>query len=281
MLPATPQLTIQQRQGRNQYYDEILAAGVLPLRMMLIPAGTFTMGSPEDELERSVSEGPAHPVRLAQFFMAKYPVTQAQWQVVANLPRVEQELNPDPSGFKGERHPVEQVSWHEAVEFCDRLTLHTNRQYRLPSEAEWEYACRAGTTTPFHFGATLSTDYANYDGADQTDGAYGPGTRRKYRLATTPVDQFGVANAFGLCDMHGNVFEWCYDHWHKTYQNAPIDGSAWLSSDQNSLRVIRGGSWNSAQEECRSGFRTNDYPNDQFNGLGFRIVCSGSKSSQA
>jgi formylglycine-generating enzyme required for sulfatase activity len=186
MQPQTPHLVTKKRQGSNQYYDQQLAEGVLPLRMMLIPAGTFAMGSPEDEPERQDNEGPQHEVTLSQFFMAKYPVTQAQWRVVANLPQVERELDPNPSEFKGDMRPVEQVSWYDAVEFCDRLTIKTNRQYRLPTEAEWEYACRAGTTTPFHFGETLSTDYANYDGADEKYGAYGPGSRgnidKKQRL---------------------------------------------------------------------------------------------------
>lgn len=150
--------TIAERLGTNQYYEEALAEGVLPLRMMWIPAGRFLMGSPEDELERLDREGPQHSVTVPQFFMAKYPVTQAQWRAVAAMPQVNRDLQADPSNFKGELHPVEQVSWYEAVEFCDRLSAHTNRQYCLPTEAQWEYACRAGTTTPFHFGETITTD---------------------------------------------------------------------------------------------------------------------------
>jgi formylglycine-generating enzyme required for sulfatase activity len=156
--------------------EEPLAKGVRPLEMMHIPAGSFLMGSPDDELERAVREGPQHEVALAQFFLAKHPVTQAQWRVVAAMPQVNLELKPDPSDFKGDLLPVEQVSWYEAVEFCDRLFPHTNRPYRLPSEAEWEYACRASTTTPFHFGKTLTTEVANYDGsytyADEPEGEY-------------------------------------------------------------------------------------------------------------
>jgi formylglycine-generating enzyme required for sulfatase activity len=278
MEPPSAQLTVKKRQGRNQYYDEVLAEDVLPLRMMLIPAGTFLMGSPEGELERADDEGPQHEVTLSQFFMAKYPVTQAQWRVVANLPQVKQTLEPDPSSFKGDLRPVEQVSWYDAVEFCDSLTRHTNRQYRLPSEAEWEYACRAGTRTPFHFGATLSTDYANYSGANENYGAYGPGTRGESRQETTSIDHFEGANAYGLCDMHGNVWEWCQDHWHSNYDGAPTDGSAWLTEDSKALRVRRGGSWYFNPRLCRSASRYNYYPVNRNSYYGFRVCCAAPRT---
>jgi formylglycine-generating enzyme required for sulfatase activity len=283
MEPPSAQLIIKKRQGRNQYDDEVLAEGVLPLRMMLIPAGSFLMGSPEGELERQDYEGPQHEVTLSQFSMAKYPVTQAQWRVVAAMPQVKQALEPDPSDFKGDLRPVEQVSWHDAVEFCDRLTRHTNRQYRLPSEAEWEYACRAGTTTPFHFGETLSTDYANYNGSDERSGAYGPGTRGEYREETTPVDHFEGANAYGLTNMHGNVFEWCQDHWHSNYDGAPTDGSAWLTEDSEASRVIRfrlirGGSWFFIPRYCRSAYRNHGPVNRGNYYFGFRVCCAAPRT---
>ncbi len=235
----TMTFSIKERRGQNQYYDEAIAEGVWPLRMMEIPAGSFVMGSPKEELERLDSEGPQHEVSLGRFFMAKYPVTQAQWRAVAAMEKVNQKLKPEPSDFKGDLNPVENVSWHDAVEFCDRLTLHTNRQYRLPTEAEWEYACRAGTTTPFHFGETIDTQLANYHG----DRTYGEGSKGEYRKKTTPVNQFKGANAFGLVDMHGNVWEWCQDHWHGNYQDAPTDGSAWIEGGNSEYRVVRGGSW--------------------------------------
>ena len=272
MLKAVP------REATNQYYEEPLAEGVLPLWMMQIPAGSFTMGSPPEELERLDSEGPQHEVTLSQFFMAKYPVTQAQWRVVAEMPEVNRELKLSPSRFEGDLRPVEQVSWYEAVEFCDRLTLHTNRQYRLPSEAEWEYACRAGTTTPFHFGETLSTDYANYAGANENYGAYGPGSRGEYREETTPVDEFACANAWGLCDMHGNVFEWCQDHWHDNYDDAPTDGSAWLTENEEATRIIRGGSWADFPWSCRSAFRGSDRPVNRDFLIGFRVCCAAPRA---
>jgi len=239
------------------------------IEMVYVPGGTFTMGSPANELERSDAEGPQHEVTVQTFFMGQYPVTQAQWRFVAGLEQINRELNPDPSNFKGDNRPVERVSWYEAVEFCDRLSRHTGRDYRLPTEAEWEYACRAGTTSPFAFGETLTTDLANYDGSY----AYGPGPKGEYRQKTTPVDYFNLANAFGLVDMHGNVYEWCQDHWHDSYAGAPDDGSAWLSEDENAPRVRRGGSWFSFPRNCRSAYRLSYVPDNRHDGIGFRIVC--------
>lgn len=261
----------------SNYFDEPLGEGILPLRMMQIPAGSFLMGSPPEELERQEQEGPQHEVTLSRFFMAKYPVTQAQWRLVAKLPQIGRELLiPAPSSFKGALRPVECVSWYDAVEFCERLSVYTRRTYRLPSEAEWEYACRAGTATPFHFGETLSTDQANYNGTDEKCGAYGPGSRGDYRQGTTPVNYFGAANAYGLCDMHGNVWEWCQDHWHGNYEKAPTDGSAWIDEDPEWVsHVIRGGSWVNLPRICRSACRCLNYPDYRYNSLGFRVCCAG------
>jgi formylglycine-generating enzyme required for sulfatase activity len=249
------------------------------LEMVAIPGGTFIMGSPPEELEHQEDESPQHSVTVQPFFMGKYQVTQAQWRFVAHLPQVNKELNPDPSNFKGDgstsltnHRPVEQVSWEDAVEFCDRLSQYTGRTYRLPSEAEWEYACRAGTTTPFHFGETITTDLVNYNG----NYTYGQGSKGVYRKETTEVGRFGVANNFGLYDMHGNVWEWCQDDWHSDYEGAPIDGSAWLNNEENNNgKLLRGGSWYSNPGNCRSAYRLNynlDYNNDH---IGFRVVCSG------
>jgi formylglycine-generating enzyme required for sulfatase activity len=266
-------LTLTQRPGQNQYYEEPLAEGI-HLEMMLIPSGTFLMGSPKDELERMDREGPQHEVAIAQFFMAKYPVTQSQWRAVAAMPQVNRELDPDPSSFKGDNRPVEQVSWYDAVEFCARISHHTGRPYRLPTEAEWEYACRAGTTTPFHFGETITTDLANYDGTHEKYGSYGRGPKGKRRGETTPVDHFDIANAFGLCDMHGNVWEWCQDHWHENYEGAPTDGSAWLTEDEKASRVYRGGSWILDPWGCRSAYRGRIDPDSRDYNFGFRVCCS-------
>jgi formylglycine-generating enzyme required for sulfatase activity len=167
---------------------------------------------------------------------------------------------------------VEQVSWNEAVEFCDRLSQHTGKPYRLPSEAEWEYACRAQTPTPFHFGDTLSTELANYDG----NYTYGNGAKGEYRQATTAIGQFGVANAFGLFDLHGNVYEWCLDHWHPSYEGAPTDGSAWVTDGDEGRRLLRGGSWLNYPWGCRSAGRGRSARGNQDGGIGFRLVCASS-----
>ena len=136
------------------------------------------------------------------------------------------------------------MSWYEAVEFCNRLTLHTDRAYRLPTEAEWEYACRAGTVTPFCFGDMILTEVANYNG----NYTYADGPKGKNRGKPTSVDEFDVANTFGLSDMHGNVWEWCQDHWHENYEGAPTDGSAWPTDNKEANRLVRGGSWDLQSE---------------------------------
>ena len=250
------------------------------LEMMLIPGGTFIMGSPPEELKRRDRESPQHSVTVQPFFMGKYQITQAQWRFVAQLPQVNKELDPDPSNFKGDNRPVERVSWYDAVEFCDRLSRHTKRQYRLPSEAEWEYACRAGTTTPFHFGETITTNLANYQGTDNEEykwsGSYGSGPKGVYREETTAVGSFGVANNFGLYDMHGNVWEWCQDDWHNNYEGAPTDGSVWLDNEESSnKKLLRGGSWYNVPGNCRSAYRGNYDLDSYYNIIGFRVVCSG------
>ncbi len=258
---------------RQGYIEPLLNVGTaIPLHMVLIPGGTFTMGSPEDELERNDNESPQHDVTVAQFFLGRYPITQAQWRAVAGLPQAKQTLDPEPSHFKGkDSHPVEQVSWYDAVEFCARLAKHTNRPYRLPREAEWEYACRAGTTTPFYFGKTLTDELANYRALE----TYANGPTGEYRQQTTAVDYFGIANAFGLSDMHGNVLEWCEDHWHENYEGAPMDGSAWLTDDITAWRVYRGGSWSLNPKTCRSASRYSDFfPDFRDSYIGFRVCCS-------
>jgi formylglycine-generating enzyme required for sulfatase activity len=261
-------LVIRRERKQARYFVEKL--GDIGLDMILIPGGTFLMGSPEDEPDRSNDEGPQHEVDVSQFFMGRYPVTQDQWKFVAEqLPQINRKLSPNPSEFKGDRRPVEQVSWYDAVEFCDRLSRYTHREYRLPSEAEWEYACRAGTTTPFYFGKTLTPELANYDG----DFTYNDGPKGEYREATTSVDQFGIANGFGLCDMHGNVYEWCQDHWHDNYEGAPTDSSAWSTDNAGSRRVVRGGAWYLNPGSCRSASHTLNAPDFAFNGISFRVVC--------
>jgi formylglycine-generating enzyme required for sulfatase activity len=276
-------IIVKTTQKRGQLYKEDLGNGI-KLEMVLIPGGSFMMGAPETEEGSSNDERPQHQVTVPTFFMSKHPITQAQWKAVAELDRVNRDLKLEPSHFKGDNRPVEQVSWYDAVEFCHRLsTKDPARQYRLPSEAEWEYAARAGTTTPFHFGETITTDVANYCGVDEKrgdtlyKGSYGVGPLGEYRQETTPVGSFDVANAFGLCDMHGNVWEWCADHWHENYEGAPTDGSAWLDDNDNDnhFRLLRGGSWVDNPVDCRSAYRLLDNPDDGDLSSGFRVVCGG------
>ncbi|XHR80786.1 MAG: SUMF1/EgtB/PvdO family nonheme iron enzyme [Gloeotrichia echinulata GP01] len=264
--------TITKRETKQaEYFTEILTQGVT-LEMVAIPGGNFIMGSPKEEAGSDDRERPQHRVTVKPFHMGKYPVTQAEWQAVARLPQINRELEPDPSKFKGNNRPVEEISWYDAEEFCNRLSKATGRNYRLPSEAEWEYACRAGTSTPFHFGQTITPELANYNGTD----VYGAEPKGKYRKETTAVGSFKVANAFGLYDMHGNVCEWCADDWHDSYKGAPINGAAWLGND-NKFAVLRGGSWIFFPRFCRSASRLNYVRAvrgfHHFN-VGFRVVCA-------
>ena len=263
-------LIVKKEQRTAQYFKEQLGNDIV-LPMILVNGGKFQMGSPETEEDRSSDESPQHPVTVKTFFLGRYPVTQEQWQIVAETyDKVNLELNPKPSKFEGAMTPVEQVSWLEAQEYCDRLAQKTKRPYRLPTEAEWEYACRAGTETPFYFGKTISTELVNYNG----NATYGNGVKGEYRAETTPVDHFDIANAWGLCDMHGNVYEWCQDHWHSDYNGAPEDGSAWLTDNPDANRVWRGGSWFYNPWYCRSAYRYDINPDVRNFNLGFRVSCS-------
>lgn len=273
---AQGQIT-KQRQSQAQFFSEDLGNGIT-LEMVKIPGGKLLMGTEEEEIERLEQkfnwtvfqrEQPQHEVTLTPFFMGKYPITQAQWRAVASLPQVRQDLKPNPSHFQGDNLPVESISWYEAREFCARLSRKTGRKYRLPSEAEWEYACRGGTTTPFHFGETLTSSLANYDARKN----YASEPKGEYREKTTPVGSF-PPNAFGLYDQHGNVWEWCADRWHENYEGAPTDGSAWLEGSRDFRYLLRGGSWHSHPGYCRSAFRFSEYPDVHLNFYGLRVACS-------
>jgi len=226
-IPTVRGLIVRAGNGWQQQTEHITVSGYkqelakdIAITMVQVPAGSFQMGSPDTEAERSGNEGPQHRVQLQSFFIGHTPVTQVQWQVVAGWPKQQLELEPQPSRFQGANRPVERVSWHEAVEFCRRLSARTGRDYGLPSEAQWEYACRAGSTTPFAFGETLTPELANYDWTE----TYASGPKGVSRQQTTEVGSF-PANAWGLHDMHGNVWEWCLDPWHDSYTGAPADGS--------------------------------------------------------
>lgn len=250
------------RDSNNQtkFFKENLGNGIT-LDMVEILGGSFNMGSPPGENGGGTSEEPQHAVNVPAFFIGKFEVTQEQYQQI---------MGSNPSSFEGAKRPVEQVSSNDAVEFCKKLSQKTGREYRLPSEAEWEYACRAGTTTPYYFGETVTTELANYAGND----TYASEPKGKYREETTEVGSF-PPNAFGLYDMHGNVWEWCQDTWHDSYKGAPSDGSVWINND-NKYQMLRGGSWISNPSNCRSASRTDDraeriYINSH---IGFRVVCA-------
>ena len=247
-------------------YELELAKGIA-ITMVQIPAGSFQMGSPATEAERSEDEGPQRRVQLQSFFLGQTPVTQAQWQAVASWPQVGMMLDPDPALFEGANRPVENVNWEEAMEFCRRLSQRTKLDYTLPSEAQWEYACRANTTTPFVFGDTLMPDLANYDG----NYTYGSGPKGQYPQQTTDVGSF-AGNAWGLQDMHGNVWEWCLDPWHDSYRGAPADGSAWTAGG-GTARLLRGGSWIYYPRFCRSAYRSLNHPGCRLYDIGFRVCC--------
>jgi formylglycine-generating enzyme required for sulfatase activity len=263
---------IDRRPGQASYYRQELSKGVF-LDMVSIPGGTFWMGTAEGEIteggqdyqNRIQNERPRHAVMIEPFYMGKFAVTQVQWIAIANLPKVNRDLKPDPSYFKGDHRPVENVSWEAAIEFCDRLNRKSGGTYRLPSEAEWEYACRAGTT-PFHFGETITPELANYY-------YYAKAPKGTYQEQTINVGSF-PPNAFGLYDMHGNIWEWCADPWHENYKNAPADGRVWEvgSNQENVLRVLRGGAWDNTPRYCRSAIRVRDRRGIFSNRRGFRLV---------
>ncbi len=271
------------RSHQAKVFREELGRGVT-LELVAIPGGRFLMGSPETEAERVSNEGPQRQVKVAPFYMGKFAVTQAQWQVVAQLPRVQRDLNPDPAAFKGAKHPVEQVSWYEAIEFCARLSRLTGRLYRLPSEAEWEYACRAETHTPFSFGETITTDLVNFRGTgwnepeQATSGQYHPDPKGRDRHQTTEVGSF-PPNWFGLYEMHGNVWEWCADSYYPDYSDLPKNGRPRTGKNPE-FRMLRGGSWLSYPWNCRSAYRHRNGADATGDVIGFRVVCSGVKTSQ-
>jgi formylglycine-generating enzyme required for sulfatase activity len=242
------------------FRDPLKGGGEGP-QMVVIPAGSFVMGSPESEPGRGPDEGPQHEVRIAEpFALGVCAVTFNDYDrfcEATDRPEV-----PDQRWGRGGR-PVINVTWDDAQAYCAWLTEQTGRAYRLPSEAEWEYACRAGTTTAFHTGDSLNRRQAKY-----TDGLWGPFSSGE----TEPVGSF-PANGFRLRDMHGNVMEWCQDAWHGNYQGAPTDGSAWEAGGEGA-RVMRGGAWNVPQKYSRSANRQNSAPGSRLKTVGFRVCCA-------
>lgn len=259
---------IQENPQENQYFQEKIDENI-SIDMAYIPGGLFKIGSGNEEGDER--EKPRHEVIIKPFFMGKYPITQAQWQAVTLLPKIRRELEPNPAKFKGDNLPIENVSWYDAVEFCQRLSALSGREYRLPSESEWEYACRAQTNTPFYFGPTITSNIANYKAIF----SYGKERKGKDRHLTTPVGEF-PPNSFGLYDLHGNVGEWCADSWHDDYQNAPQDGSPWIKNTNQEYRVsspVRGGAWIATPNDCRSASRKGEKRDRTNSYTGFRVVC--------
>lgn len=235
---------------------EDLSNGI-SLEMIVIPSGSFQMGSPHNI--GNADEHPQHFVTIKTFMLGKYLITQGQWKaVMGKLP---------PCRFKGDNLPVERVSWDNAQKFCQRLSKQTGRHYHLPSETQWEYACRAGTTTPFSFGETLTSDIANYNGEhifkDEPRGVYFHSTSQGGKYPP---------NAFGVYDMHGNLMEWCADNWIDDYSSSPRDGSAYQIQN-NPYRVARGGSWHDNPQLCRSAARIRCLQKDAEEFIGFRVIC--------
>ena len=256
--------------------EELLAAGVRPclpqhrialakgvdMTFVWIAPGKFRMGSPPEEPERREDET-LHEVTLSRgFYLGIHTVTQAQWRAV---------MGNNPSHFKGRKRqdknrPVEGVSWDDCQEFCTKVSQREGKRYGLPSESEREYACRAGTTTPFHFGETISTDQANYDG----NYPYNKGVQGEYRSQTTPVGNFSP-NAWGLFDMHGNVWEWCQDEY-LPYEELIAKNILETELMDNSARVLRGGSWSNFAWCCRAANRSRSAPSDRYYFNGFRVA---------
>ncbi len=255
--------TVEILSGESTNFVEDLGNG-LTLEMVKVPSGTFAMGAATGESGASENEFPQREVRIDEFWMGRCVVTRSQYQSLIRQPANSSTVDTD--HLKLPNHPIESIFWTDAVAFCQQLSQRTGRAYRLPSAAEWEYACRAGTTTPFHFGKTLTPDLANYNGSY----AYGEGPRGKYRQRTTAVGSFSP-NLFGLYDMHGNVWEWCLDGWPNGNLDLAADGSAWRLSGQK--KCLRGGSWSYLPTSCRSAYRL-DYPfHNRIDDIGFRVVC--------
>ena len=247
---------IAQTRHIAEQFSEDLGNGI-SLDMIAIPSGMFQMGSPRHL--GNVDEQPQHLVTIKSFMMGKFLVTQAEWKaMMGKLP---------PCRFKGDNLPVERVSWNDAQKFCQRLSKKTGRGYRLPSEAQWEYACRAGTTTPFSFGETLTVDVANFNG----EHTFRDEPRGFYFHSTNEGGKF-PSNAFGLYDMHGNLWEWCADNWLDDYSSSPRDSSSYQNKDSRD-RVARGGSWHEPPELCRSAARLRVLESDADEIMGFRVVC--------
>ena len=256
-LNNTGEIVAQTHHNAEQLTEHLVNG--IHIDMLKIPSGFFQMGSPP--YLGNAEESPPHFVKIKSFLMGKFLITQGQWKAMMGyLP---------PCRFKGDNLPVERVSWEDAQSFCKQLSKKTKRMYRLPSESEWEYACRAGTSSTFCFGETLTVNVANFNG----EHTFREEPRGFYRHTTTEGGCF-PPNAFGLYDMHGNLWEWCTDNWLDDYSSSPRDDSPYQSKDSH-YRVARGGSWHEPPGLCRSASRLRILESDADEFTGFRVVCEG------
>ena len=260
--------------GKSEWFKDLDTGP----EMVVVPAGSFLMGSPPDESERESwkagCESPQHEVMIAKpFAIGRFAVTFAEWDA-AQQDRDWQAITgraarqPADEGWGRGDRPVIDVDWDDAKAYAKWLSKKTGKNYRLPSEAEWEYACRAGTTTPFWWGSSITPELANYDGS--ADPYKGGGKKGEYRQKTLPVKSF-EPNAWGLYQVHGNVWEWCEDFWHDNYNGAPQGGSPWTTGD-SFFRVLRGGSWDKDPHALRSAFRNFNFPRIGYRFRGFRVA---------
>lgn len=258
---AEPNASVLQKEAADKAglpLEKLLELGNdVNIVVIFIPAGEFDMGSPMDEPERCSDEGQHHVKLTKAFYIGKFEVTQLQYRTL---------MNDNPSKFGGDKLPVENVSWYEAQRFLKKLSDKTGMKFRLPSEAEWEYACRAGTKTAFNTGTTIDSDIANYDATKP----YANGIIGVYLKRTAEVGSY-APNAFGLYDMHGNVWEWCNDIYDEDYyKKSPLldpKGPA-----EGKPKVIRGGAWDTYAYKCRSAYRNHRWPKADESIVGFRVV---------
>jgi len=247
--------------------------------MIEIPAGGFSMGSPASEFGRNADEDPQHEVRVSRFFLGQFEVTEEQYEAMLSRASVKRKLEESLSSVIGRTNAqtaADGISWEGATEFCARLRTLTGKPFRLPSEAEWEYAARAGTTTAFEFGPVFAPDVVNNLGSI---------SRKQGQKGTEPlpVGTSGPSNAFGLFDMEGNVSEWVLDQYHPDYSGAPTDGSAWIDKvphDTKTQRVMRGGSYGMRIELLRSAAREHWNPGLSPSGFGFRVALTAPSGSK-
>jgi len=256
IIPATrnpvPEIPLDPIKRGEKAFRDSLGNGLV-MEMVRIPSGKFMIGSPLNETGRRENESPLSEINVPAFYMAKFAVTQEQWAAI---------MGNNPSIFRDNlQAPVENTSWLEAQDFCRKLAQRSQHFYRLPSESEWEYACRAGTNTAFHFGDSSEqlADYAWFgDNAN----------KRSHPVGAK------VPNPWGLHEMHGGIWEWCEDIWHDSFKDAPVDGSAWVNNDNSSRRVRKGGSWSNEARLCRAASREWHWQSDRYNDIGLRVVIS-------